>query len=141
MTSLPYHAYKPSHPWYYTLGGTPPNLKAIRNHAINSDDAGYLADDIAKVCRYAEPKRSEQLQYLKDNITADLQRDITTYRQLRRQYSNRMRHQFIPQNPQICDDLDTSLSLNYNHLTHHFAHLHQLAQKTKHQLPRQLSLF
>jgi hypothetical protein len=128
MTELSYHSYKPSHPWYYKLGGKPPALKSIRDYAINQKYQGYLSDDIAKARRHSEPKRSEHLQQYTNSITANLQRDITIYRQLRRDYALPS-HQGKPnQNTNICDDIHTSLSLKYNHLSNHFIHLHQLQQ-------------
>jgi hypothetical protein len=128
MTELLYHSYKPSHPWYYKLGGKPPTLKSIRDNAIHQKYQGYLSDDIAKARHQSEPKRSEQLKHLTDRITADLQRDITIYRQLRRDYALLSFHGKLNENPDICDDIHTSLSLKYNHLSNHFIHLHQLQQ-------------
>jgi hypothetical protein len=128
MTELSYHSYKPSHPWYYKLGGKPPTLKSIRDYAINQKYQGYLSDDIAKARRQSEPKRSEQLKHLTDNITADLWRDITIYRQLRRDHALLSLHGNLNKNTNICNDIHTSLSLKYNHLSNHFIHLHQVQQ-------------
>ena len=128
MTELSYHSYKPSHPWYYKLGGKPPTLKSIRENAIHQKYQGYLSDDIAKARRHSEPKRSEHLKHITDSITADLQRDITIYRQLRRDYALLSYQGKLDQYTNICNDIHTSLSLKYNHLSNHFIHLHQLQQ-------------
>lgn len=128
MTELSYHSYKPSHPWYYKLGGKPPSLKAIRDYAITQKYHGYLSDKIAKARRHSEPKRSEHLRHITDNITAYLQRDITIYRQLRRHYALLTLQRKLNQNPNVCDDIHTSLSLKHNHLSNHFIQLHQLHQ-------------
>jgi hypothetical protein len=128
MTELSYHSYKPSHPWYYKLGGKPPTLKSIRDYAINQKYQGYLSDDIAKARRQNEPKRSEQLKHLSNRITANLWRDIACYRQLRRHYALLSFHGKLNQNSDICDDIHTSFSLKHNHLSNHFTQLHQLHQ-------------
>ena len=128
MTELSYHSYKPSHPWYYKLGGKPPTLKSIRDYAINQKYQGYLSDDIAKARRHSEPKRSEHLKHITDSITADLQRDITIYRQLRRHYALLSLEGKLNQNPDICDDIYVSLGLKYSHISNHFTQLHQLQQ-------------
>jgi hypothetical protein len=138
MTELSYHSYKPSHPWYYKLGGKPPTLKAIRDYAINQKYQGYLSDEIAKARRQNEPKRSEHLQQYTNSTTANLQRDVACYRQLRRHYALLSHQGKLNQIPDICDDIHTSLSLKYNHLTNHFIHLHQLQQCT---VIEQLRLF
>ena len=130
MTELSYHSYKPSHPWYYRLGEKPPSLKAIRENAIHQKYQGYLSDDIAKARRHSEPKRSEQLQQYITKITADLWRDIACYRQLRRHYALLSLEGKLNENPDICNDIHTSLSLKHNHLSNHFIHLHQLQQCT-----------
>ncbi len=128
MTELSYHSYKPSHPWYYKLGGKPPTLKSIRENAIHQKYQGYLSDDIAKARSHREPKRSEHLKHITDSITADLQRDITIYRQLRRDYALLSYQGKLNQNPDICDDIYVSLGLKYSHLINHFLQLHQLQQ-------------
>jgi hypothetical protein len=128
MTELSYHSYKPSHPWYYKLGGKPLTLKAIREQCIHAQYQGYLSDDIAKARSQSEPKRSQHLQKYLNSITADLWRDIACYRQLRRHYALLSFHGKLNQNSDICDDIHTSLSLKYNHLSNHFIHLHQLHQ-------------
>lgn len=128
MPELSYHSYKPSHPWYYKLGGKPPSLKAIRDYAITQKYHGYLSDKIAKAGRHSEPKRSEHLRQITDNITADLQHDITRYRQLRRDYVMLFHQGKLNQNPDICDDIYVSLGLKYSHISNHFTQLHQLQQ-------------
>jgi hypothetical protein len=128
MTELSYHSYKPSHPWYYKLGGKPPTLKSIRDYAINQKYQGYLSETIAKARRHSEPKRSEHLKHLKDIITDDLQRDITIYRQLRRDYALLSHQGKLNQNPDICDDIYISLALKCSHISNHFTQLHQLHQ-------------
>ena len=138
MPELSYHSYKPSHPWYYKLGGKPPTLKSIRDNAINQKYQGYLSDEIAKARRQSEPKRSEHLQQYITSITADLWRDVACYRQLRRHYALLSLHGKLNQSPDICDDIHTSLSLKHNHLSNHFIHLHQLQQCT---VIEQLRLF
>lgn len=130
MPELSYHSYKPSHPWYYKLGGKPPTLKSIRDNAINQKYQGYLSDAIAKAHRQSEPKRSAHLQQYITSITADLWRDVACYRQLRRHYALLYLHGKRNQNTDICDDIHISLSLKYNHLSNHFIHLHQLQQCT-----------
>jgi hypothetical protein len=128
MTELSYHSYKPSHPWYYKLGGKPSSLKAIRDYAITQKYQGYLSDKIVKARRHSEPKRSEHLKHITDSITADLQRDITIYRQLRRDYALLSYQGKLNQNPDICDDIYVSLGLKYSHISNHFLQLHQLQQ-------------
>lgn len=128
MNELSYHSYKPSHPWYYKLGGKPPTLKAIRDYAINQKYQGYLSDELAKARRHSEPKRSEQLKHITKSITANLWRDIARYRQLRRDYSQLFREGKLNQNHDICDDIYIPRTLKYIHISNHFTQLHQLLQ-------------
>lgn len=138
MNACNINTYSPSHPWFYKLGGKPISLKNIRHHVFQSQYEGYLADDIAKVHKMPEPNRSHRLLEMREGCLADLRRDIQIYRRLRRELAHQIRSNTHNHDSTICTDIDVSLSLKYNHISNHFAHLNAL---NKRQVIVQYSLF
>jgi len=82
---LTYNDYSAGHPWRYKLGGKRLSLEAIRESVIQSGYRGYMREDIDKVDRLPEPKRSVKLRELKAKVMQDLASDIARYRQCARE--------------------------------------------------------
>ena len=124
--SLDCCGYKPGHPWYYYLGGRILYPSEIRALAVASGYRGYRADDIADADRLAEPRRSAALRQIRNEVVAELQRDLTRYRAVARA----LRHERASEKPVApgasCGELHTAMSLKYAHLYNGFAHLQVL---------------
>lgn len=133
---LTYLDYRPGHPWFYKLGGKRLSLKAIREAVKSGDYKGYLATDIAKADRMAEPKRTAVLRAILDKARQDLTADIARYRECAFELAqHRREHERIDDNG--CADVFVNISLKHNHIYNGFAHLHTL----EHLISRQPSLF
>lgn len=125
MTNLTYHDHHPSHPCYYKLGGKPLSLKAIRDNVIQSGYHGYMGNDIFAIDKMPEPKRSQKLKAIRQQITVKINEDIQKYRQLRKELADERLRGIVLERT-IYNDLNTGLMLKHNHLSNHFAHFHLL---------------
>lgn len=115
--------YSVGHPWYYLLGGDILSPKEILADVIESDFQGYLTDDIDKLNRKAEPRRSAELRALKQKVKAGLFCSLSRYRELAGHVRNyRLRYGIDPEGAR-CRDMHTNIGLKYNHICHDFAHL------------------
>lgn len=121
-TEFTWQGYRPSHPWYYVLGGITLMPSDIIACVKASGYKGYLEEDREKADRKPEPQRSESLRTIKEKALADLWRDLSRYRELvcmLRKYRKGRDYD----TPQVCADLHVNISLKYNHLYNDFAHL------------------
>lgn len=122
-TASPTHCgYGPGHPWYYLLGGPLLSPKQIRDAAQHSGYGGYRHDEIAAADRKPEPVRSAALRNLRDDVKAELARDLTGYRTAARKLTA-YRMETAEQEPDRCHAVHTAMSLKHNHLFNEFAHL------------------
>jgi len=134
---LTHGGYRAGHPWYYFLGGRIPRLKEIRDAVIQSGYRGYMVERIDNADALPEPRRSEKLRALRDDVRAELDRDIRRYRVVARELRF-YRHEQATMSPgHSCDDVHTAMSLKYAHIYNGFAHLHVLDTL----LGKQLDLF
>jgi len=129
--------YASGHPWYYLRGGTVPTPKQIQAEAIASDYCGYMADDIRKIDKMSEPRRSEKLRELQTKFKADLVSDLSRYRKVVRELHHQRKTNRIIDVPVCCSDVHTAMSLKNAHLYNDFAHLHFIEGL----LGKQLDLF
>lgn len=129
-----YHA---GHPWYYLLGGNIPTPKQIQADAVASSYCGYSADDLRKIDKQPEPKRSENLRKWQLKFKEELNSDLSRYREVVRELHQYRQDQNWDVIPTCCNDVHTSMSLKYAHLYNAFGHLHFLDEF----LGRQLDLF
>ncbi len=138
-TSEPYEheGYNPGHPWYYFLGGRPKRPKEILEATRLSEYQGYAKEDIKAADALPEPRRSQKLRSLREKFEADLQRDISRYRECARELRKTEWDQ--PTNGQVtsCGEIHTALSLKHNHMVNNFAHLITLDKL----LSKQMDLF
>lgn len=115
--------YAIGHPWYYLLGGDILFPKQILADVKDSGFQGYMTEDIDKIDRRSEPKRSADLRALKQRIEAGLFSSLSRYRELAGYVRNyRLRYGIDP-NFAKCRDMHTNIGLKYNHICHDFAHL------------------
>jgi len=121
-----HRSYHARHPWYYLLGGDVPTPKQIQANAIASDYCGYKADDIRKLDKQSEPKRSDNLRKWQAKFREDLKFDISIYREVVRELHQYRESQDFNDIPPCCDDIHTSMSLKFAHLYNDFAHLNFL---------------
>jgi hypothetical protein len=128
--------YSAGHPWYYLLGGQTPSLRQIRAYVVERGTRGYLHDDIELAHARPEPKRSQELANLREEVVRQLCSDISRYRQIARALRDYRKQQVLDKQPDVCDDVHVSMSLKFNHLVNGLAHLNRLDK-----LPKQLSLF
>lgn len=113
--------YKPSHPWYYVLGGAVLKPSQIRDNVKTSGYQGYLKDDIEKAASKNEPQRSITLRSLMQKSRNELFADLSIYRKCARQlYQYRNQH---PNPTNQCEHVHMNLSLKHNHIYNGFAHL------------------
>ncbi|MEZ5918978.1 MAG: hypothetical protein R3D66_03365 [Alphaproteobacteria bacterium] len=78
-----------------------------------------MADDIQKIDRMAEPKRSEKLRKLQTKFTEDFWRDLLRYREL----ACALREYRKEDQPATCNDVHVNLGLKCSHLYNDLAHL------------------
>ncbi|WP_395173525.1 hypothetical protein [Roseibium alexandrii] len=115
--------YPVGHCWYYLLGGKVLSPKQIRQKTLDSGYQGYAAEDIALADRKAEPQRSSALRQLRAKFEADLQQDISRYRQCVLALHRYRKVSPITGRPTCAEDVHVNLSLKYAHLVNNFAHL------------------
>lgn len=124
--TLTYNDYNSGHPWYYKLGGAilKPNeiLEAVKNRGYQ----GYMAEDISKADRRAEPKRTKALREIKEKVLADMWRNISSYRIYANQLRQERQKGSVEPEGHSCNDLHTSMSLKHNHIYNDLAHLNYL---------------
>ncbi|VVT28133.1 hypothetical protein [Hoeflea sp. EC-HK425] len=125
-TPLTHGGYQAGHPWYYYLGGRIPRLKEIRDAVIQSGYRGYMAERIDTLEALPEPRRSEKLRTLRDDVRAELYRDIRRYRVVARALRSYRHEQATTSPGHSCDDVHTAMSLKYAHIYNGLAHLHVL---------------
>lgn len=117
------HGYRPTHPWYYLLGGPILKPRAIKALVLTSGYQGYRADDIRQADRLPEPQRMRKLGQVTDEVKAELRGDLARYRQLAHQLRARRAEQGIPVQPSHCDGLDVALGLKFAHVYNGYAHV------------------
>lgn len=121
-----HRGYGAGHPWYYVLGGEIPALKAIQAHARAMQYGSCAADDIVKAAAKAEPQRTAALNSFKSKFKADLQNDISRYRECVRELNALRKQRLQVEMPTVCNGKHISMSLKFNHLINDFVHLHVL---------------
>ena len=62
------HGYRPTHPWYYLLGGPVLTPRVIKALVLTSDYQGYRAEDIRQADRLPEPERMRKLGRVTDEV-------------------------------------------------------------------------
>jgi len=124
--TLTYNDYNSGHPWYYKLGGTVLRPKEILTIVKLSGYQGYMADDIVRIDKKAEPERSKTLREIKDKCVKDLWRDISCYRNLAHELRFERKLKGITHGTTSCNELHTSMSLKHNHIYNDLAHLNFL---------------
>lgn len=115
--------YLPGHPWFYHLGGRPLTLKQIRESVRRSGYRGYKAGDIAAIGRKAEPQRSAELRRLRAHVLAELNDDISRYREVVRDLRRYRESRAQDCTAACCNDVHVAASLKHNHLYNDFGHL------------------
>lgn len=118
-----HRGYNAGHPWYYLLGGKVLTPKEIRESVIAGSYRGYRADDIRTVANKCEPKRSEALRNIRQEVMRELKTDIARYRQCVFQLHEYRRATDGLPVPNVCADVHTAVSLKHNHIVNGFAHL------------------
>ena len=124
--TLVYNDYNAGHPWYYKLGGTILMPKEILTTVKLSSYQGYMAADIERIDKKAEPERSKALREIKDKFVKDLWRDISCYRNLAHKLRVERKTSSIDALSFSCNELHTSMSLKHNHIYNDLAHLNYL---------------
>jgi len=105
------------------LGGKRLSLKEIRESARASGYKGYRADAIAKADNLHEPRRSQVLREIREQVKADLTSDLSLYREFARKLA---RHRDTGEDSgtdRECADIHVNISLKHNHIYNEFAHL------------------
>ena len=105
------------------MGGKRLSLKEIREAVRASGYGGYLAGDIAQADNLAEPRRSHVLRTMRAKAKAELQRDVSRYRELSRQLREYREAGRVTAQDGACADIHTNISLKHNHISNEFAHL------------------
>lgn len=118
--------YSPSHPWFYYLGGIVISPKQIKQRVMIKDQESYRAEDFEKLNSRKEPRRSESLRLMKEKIMQELVRDISAYRRTVRELKIWHAQDPLPEPFQSCNDVHTSMSLIYSHISNDFMHLKYL---------------
>lgn len=132
MPELSYSTYKPSHPWYYRLGGSVLSPRQILNH-VNSDNYKGYNQDIIRANNLAEPQRSEKLREIHGNAMITQKLDIARYRKVAFKLKMARKQGLPVWNESINDNPCVNLSLVYSHLYNNFARLNLLDRKLKEQ--------
>jgi hypothetical protein len=135
---LKHKGYSSGHPWYYRLGGRILSASEIRDEARG--EKGYLRDQIQKIDRLNEPKRSQAIIALRSNLERELREDLRVYIQVSRKlrYRRRWLGPYPDERRDIWDEPCTGMSLKHNHIWNGFANLDHLNRLREEQ---QLSLF
>ena len=135
MNMITHYGYKPSHPWYYYLGGSRLTLKEIRAYAayrVNDYPFELMAEDTLAANTREEPRRSEDLRNIRDKIEQELKRDISRYREVVRDLHFKRKHHPDTEPFRCCNDVHTSMSLKFAHLYNRFSqwdHVNRLLSK------------
>tara|TARA_R110002096_G_scaffold425908_2_gene635010 strand:- start:593 stop:1000 length:408 start_codon:yes stop_codon:yes gene_type:complete len=124
--TLTFNGYNAGHPWYYKLGGTILTPKEILTTVKLSGYQGYMADDIVRIDKKAEPERSKALREIKDKILVSMWRNISCYRLLANQLRFERKLNGIDRLNTSSNELHTSMSLKHNHIYNDLAHLNYL---------------
>ncbi|MEL7274769.1 MAG: hypothetical protein AAGK33_15195, partial [Pseudomonadota bacterium] len=107
----------------YVLGGPVLTLKQIKAKTEASNYRGYLENEIRAVDKQPEPRRSELLRHYREEFRSELAENVSRYRTYVRDVRRyRAEHQNGSE-PFECEDVHTSMSLAFAHLTNDFAHL------------------
>jgi len=122
------NTYKPSHPWYYRLGGTVHKPKTILASVKGRKYQGYNRDNINQADDRAEPQRSSDLRLLRQEALGDLRSNLAIYRK----YACELREyrlldeagQQAHDEKSFCSDIHLNMSLKYCHLYNDLAHLY-----------------
>ena len=126
QSTLTYADYRPSHPWYYKLGGDILRPKAIVEMVRASGYQGYAVETIATADRMAEPRRSERLRALRAKFSAELERDFAVYRAKACQLRSARQVEGTLYCGTTSRDIDMAMSLKFSHIYNGFAHLIRL---------------
>ena len=124
--TLTYNDYNAGHPWYYKLGGTILRPKEILATVKLSGYQGYMADDIVRIDKKAEPERSKALREIKGKCVKDLWKNISCYRNLAHKLRFERKLSGIDALSGSSNELHTSMSLKHNHIYNDLAHLNYL---------------
>lgn len=131
---ITYNNYGNGHPWYYLLGGPVLSPRTILDEAKASDYRGYNRDEIATADSKCEPQRSEELRRLQAEHLANLNSDISRYRECVREL-RAFKSEEHP--PYECQEVHVNMGLKLSHIFNEFAHLIWLEEL----LPKQGDLF
>ena len=121
-TIEPFQGYNAGHPWFYRLGGPIPTPKQIKANVEANDYRGYLAGDIDAAAAKSEPQRSEALRALREQVLADMGRDLKQYRDCARELRSFRNAKAEDDRPLTCN-VYTAISLKTSHLIYGFANL------------------
>ena len=108
-TKFTHEGYAAGHPWYYHLGGRRLSLKEIRQAAINSGYRGYDSEEIDRIAKMQEPRRSELLRTMRQKFALDLIDDISRYRKLARELVKYRNEGLDSKQSRCCDDIHTNM--------------------------------
>lgn len=118
-----YGAYNFGHPWCYLLGNSVLTPKQIQQSVRSSSYRGYRQDEVLAASNRCEPKRSQLLREIRQQIIDELGKDISRYRKCVFELRRYWEQHGIPENPTCCDDIHVAVSLKHNHIYNGFAHL------------------
>ena len=130
--------YDSGHPWYWYLGGAIPTVEDIRKEAEKSA-RGYLQYEIEKLATKPEPRRSRDIQKMREDVEEGLKRSLKQYSH----YCNRVRYRrrwqgpWEDQNMDIWREPNQNACLVHNHLHNAYgnlAHLDQIGRASNEQL-------
>lgn len=116
------NTYNAGHPWFYKLNGKVLTPKQILKTVISSGYQGYMKDDIQKLSRKAEPKRSVAIRKLQAKVKKELHKNISLYRKYAHELAYFRKHPELLDTHPICSDIHMNMSLKHNHIYNDFGH-------------------
>lgn len=118
----PSNTYHAGHPWYYRLGGRVLFPSEIKAKVTLDDYPDLMIEDILVASNMTEPKRSERLRTIRDNIRQSLRRDLNRYLECVRELKARRLDPDPPEQP-ISSCVYMAMSLKHNHIYNRYAQL------------------
>ncbi|CAE7394299.1 unnamed protein product, partial [Symbiodinium microadriaticum] len=76
------NGYKPTHPWYYVLGGAIPTPRQIKSYGLVTGLPDFMLENVIAANNKPEPQRSAELQLLRQKALKRLRQHLSRYRQV-----------------------------------------------------------
>ena len=116
------NTYRAGHPWYYRLGNRILFPSEIKAKVTLDDYPDFMIEDMLKAANMAEPKRSERLRTIRENIRQSLRSDLDIYLKYVRELKVR-RLDPDPPEQSISSCVYMAMSLKHNHIYNDYAQL------------------